>query len=316
MLVAGFTINLLTLLAIVLVGRPGGRRRDRDGGERRAPPPAGRAAAARRRATRRASSVGPIIAMTITLAAVYTPVAIQGGPHGRALPRVRLHAGGGGDRVGRRGAHAVADDELGCCGRRRRARLRGLRVNRRFEGVRAWYARALAWTLRRPRLGAGAVGDRGRADRAASTCSPSKELAPIEDQGVVFGIVQASANSTLDQTKLFAAKVHEVYASFPRRRQHLRDHHPHGRLRGHGHEALERRAARPPRAADGVVRRLAAIPGVRVIPLTPRRCRAAATSRSTSSSPRRPRPSGWSRSRTRSWPRPSPAGCSSSRTPT
>jgi multidrug efflux pump len=27
-----------------------------------------------------------------------------------------------------------------------------------------------------------------------------KELAPIEDQGVVFGIVQASANSTLDQT--------------------------------------------------------------------------------------------------------------------
>ena len=42
-----------------------------------------------------------------------------------------------------------------------------------------------------------------------------KELAPVEDQGVVFGIVQASANSTLDQTKLFAAKVDEVYRSFP-----------------------------------------------------------------------------------------------------
>jgi len=42
-----------------------------------------------------------------------------------------------------------------------------------------------------------------------------KELAPAEDQGVVFGIVQASANSTLDQTKLFTTKAHDVYRSFP-----------------------------------------------------------------------------------------------------
>ena len=42
-----------------------------------------------------------------------------------------------------------------------------------------------------------------------------KELAPMEDQGVVFGYVQAAADSTLDQTKLFAEKIHDVYASFP-----------------------------------------------------------------------------------------------------
>ena len=42
-----------------------------------------------------------------------------------------------------------------------------------------------------------------------------RELAPAEDQGVVFSIVQAAANSTIDQTKLFAAEINKVYQSFP-----------------------------------------------------------------------------------------------------
>src|SRR5258708_19595859 len=42
-----------------------------------------------------------------------------------------------------------------------------------------------------------------------------RELAPAEDQGVVFGVVQASANSTLDQTKLFMSEVYDVYHSIP-----------------------------------------------------------------------------------------------------
>src|SRR5207247_4135319 len=42
-----------------------------------------------------------------------------------------------------------------------------------------------------------------------------KELAPKEDQSVVFGIIQAAPNATLDQTKLFASQVHDVYRSFP-----------------------------------------------------------------------------------------------------
>src|SRR5262249_8209679 len=41
------------------------------------------------------------------------------------------------------------------------------------------------------------------------------ELAPTEDQGFVFAIVQASADSTLDQTKLFSEKVNDVWKSFP-----------------------------------------------------------------------------------------------------
>ena len=59
--------------------------------------------------------------MTITLAAVYTPVGDSGRPDRRAVPRVRLHAGRRGARLRRRGADAVADDGLEAAARRRHA---------------------------------------------------------------------------------------------------------------------------------------------------------------------------------------------------
>ena len=42
-----------------------------------------------------------------------------------------------------------------------------------------------------------------------------KDLAPKEDQGVVFGIVQAAPNATIDQTSRFTGKVNEVFKSMP-----------------------------------------------------------------------------------------------------
>ena len=42
-----------------------------------------------------------------------------------------------------------------------------------------------------------------------------QELAPAEDQGVVFGVIQAAANSTVEQTTLFTQQIHDVYKSFP-----------------------------------------------------------------------------------------------------
>ena len=42
-----------------------------------------------------------------------------------------------------------------------------------------------------------------------------KELAPMEDQGFIFGIIQGAANSTIDQTKLFADQVDDAYRSIP-----------------------------------------------------------------------------------------------------
>jgi multidrug efflux pump len=43
----------------------------------------------------------------------------------------------------------------------------------------------------------------------------AKELAPTEDQGVVFGIVEAAANATLDQTSRSAAAANRVFMGVP-----------------------------------------------------------------------------------------------------
>src|SRR5207244_11297969 len=87
-------------------------------------------------------------------------------------------------------------------------------VNRRFESVRGLYTRLLSGTLRyRPVvLTLWAV--------VAVLMIPfymfsQRELAPAEDQGVVFGVIQSSANSTIDQTNLFTQQVYDVYHSFP-----------------------------------------------------------------------------------------------------
>ena len=47
---------------------------------------------------------------------------------------------------------------------------------------------------------------------------------PTEDQGVVFGVIQAAPNSTIDQTKLFTNQVYDVYQSFPENAEHFPDH--------------------------------------------------------------------------------------------
>src|SRR4029450_1130154 len=87
-------------------------------------------------------------------------------------------------------------------------------VNRRFDSVRTRYTRMLTSTLRyRPVvLVLWAL--------VAVLIVPfymfsQQELAPAEDQGVVFGVVQASANATIDQTSLFSKQIYDVYHAFP-----------------------------------------------------------------------------------------------------
>src|SRR5438445_2570288 len=213
MLVAGFTINLLTLLAIVLsVGLVVDdaivmvEDVERHLHEGKTPYRAAIDAAR--------ELVGPIIAMTITLAAVYAPVGIQGGLTGAVVREFAFTLAGAvivsgvvaltlspmmGSKLLRSG-----DTERGFAGW----------INRRFESVRKGYTRSLAATLsyRPVVLALWAI--------VAVLIVPfylfsQRELAPSEDQGVVFGIVQAAANSTIDQTKLFTQQVHDVYRSLP-----------------------------------------------------------------------------------------------------
>ncbi|MGH9555508.1 MAG: efflux RND transporter permease subunit, partial [Terriglobales bacterium] len=267
MLVAGFTINLLTLLAIVLsvglvvddaIVMVENVERHLHSGKR----PFQAAIEAAR------ELVGPIIAMTITLAAVYAPVGIQGGLTGALFREFAFTLAGA---VIVSGVVALTlspmmaakmlragDTERGFAGW----------INRRFDGVRRAYARVLSGTLQyRPLvLALWAI--------VAALTLPlywfsQRELAPREDQGVVFGIIQASSNSTLDQTKLFADQIHDVYRSFPESKSIFQITSPAGGFGGMVTKPWSERTKTTEQLLVESMGPLSKIPGVRVIPLTP-----------------------------------------------
>src|SRR5437016_3310160 len=267
MLVAGFTINLLTLLAIVLsVGLVVDdaivmvENVERHIHEGKSPYRAAIDAAR--------ELVGPIIAMTITLAAVYAPVGIQGGLTGALFREFAFTLAGAvivsgivaltlspmmGSRLLRAG-----DTERGFAGW----------INRRFESVRQGYLNGLAGTLRyRPVvLVLWAI--------VIMLMVPfymfsQRELAPAEDQGVVFGVIQASPNSTIDQTKLFTNEVYDVYHSFPESQSIFQITTPTGGFGGMVTKPWSERKKTAQQLLLESAGPLSRIPGIRVIPLTP-----------------------------------------------
>jgi multidrug efflux pump len=267
MLAAGFTINLLTLLAIVLsVGLVVDdaivmvENIERHLHSGKSPFKAAIDAAH--------ELVGPIVAMTITLAAVYTPVGIQGGLTGALFREFAFTLAGAvivsgavaltlspmmGSKLLRSG-----DSERGFAGW----------INRRFDGVRRGYTSALSRTLRyRPAvLAVWAL--------VALLIVPfytfsQRELAPAEDQGVVFGIIQASANATIDQTKLFSAQVHDVYRTFPEAASIFQLMSPTGGFGGMVTRPWSERKKTAQQLLVESVGPLSKIPGIRVIPTTP-----------------------------------------------
>jgi multidrug efflux pump len=265
--IAGFTINLMTLLAIVLsvglvvddaiVMVENVERHLRAGMK----PFAAAIAAAR-------ELVGPIIAMTLTLAAVYTPVAIQGGLTGTLFREFAFTLAGAvivsgvvaltlspmmGSKLLRAG-----DEDRGFTGW----------INRRFDALRESYKRTLTGTLQyRPVvyvLWAAVV-----LLIAPFYMFSQRELAPAEDQGVVFGVIQASANSTLDQTKLYASKVEEVYRSFPERKNTFQLVYPTAGFGGMVTKPWDERKRTTTQLQQEAAAKLAKIPGIRVISLVP-----------------------------------------------
>jgi multidrug efflux pump len=267
MLVAGFTINLLTLLAIVLsVGLVVDdaivmvENVERHLHLGKSPFQSAKDAAR--------ELVGPIIAMTITLAAVYAPIGIQGGLTGALFREFAFTLAGAvvvsgivaltlspmmGSKLLRAG-----DTERGFAGI----------INRRFESVRNLYTRLLSGTLQyRPVvLTLWAV--------VAVLMIPfymfsQRELAPAEDQGVVFGVIQSSANATIDQTNLFTDQVYKVYKSFPENDSVFQITNPNGGFGGMVTKPWSQRKKTAQQLLVESTGPLSKIAGVRVIPLTP-----------------------------------------------
>ena len=267
MLAAGFTINLLTLLAIVLsvglvvddaIVMVENIERHLQRGKR----PFEAAVEGAR------ELVSPIISMTITLAAVYAPIGLQGGLTGTLFREFAFTLA---SAVIVSGVVALTlSPMMGSKLMRAGDSHRGFAgwINRRFEGVRDRYTRMLTGTLRyRPVvLVLWAL--------VALLIVPfymfsQRELAPEEDQGVVFGIVQAAANSTVDQTTLFTQQIHDVYRAFPEAESIFQITFPTGGFGGMVTKPWSDRSKTTQQLLMESMGPLSTIPGVRVIPLTP-----------------------------------------------
>lgn len=208
----GFTINLLTLLAIVL--SVGIVVDDAiivvENIERHLEEGMGRMEAA---ITGVRELIGPVIATTLTLVAVYLPIGFQGGLTGSLFREFALTLSGAvivstvvaltlspmlSSVVLKSGEHKGLAKIINTGFARLRRTYGGLlRV-----GLQTRWVSYLCWIA------------------LTLLCVPMfilspKELAPEEDQGVIFGIVDAPANLALEETARYAESANDAFMSFP-----------------------------------------------------------------------------------------------------
>jgi multidrug efflux pump len=263
----GFTLNLLTLLAIVLsvglvvddaiVVVENVERHLREG---RAPVDAALVAAR--------ELVGPIIAMTITLAAVYTPIAFQGGLTGSLFREFALTLAGA---VTISGVVALTlSPVMSSALLKRGQEEHGLagRINRAFDRLRATYLRQLDGVLRA----------RGAIYAAWAVVSvlavlmfwqSPKELAPAEDQGVIFGVLNTPANSTIDQLIPSTQAVHQAVRTLPESQFVFQLTFPNGGFWGVGMKPWDERKRTTAQMLPEVQAKVGVIPAVQTFPIVP-----------------------------------------------
>ena len=271
MQVFGFTLNLLTLLAIVLsvglvvddaiVVVENVERHMREGMSRM------NAALVGAR-----ELIGPIIAMTITLAAVYTPIALQGGLTGALFREFALTLAGA---VTISGVVALVLSPMMSAHLLRAGHadhgFSGF-VNRTFDRFRDWYGNHLDRTLAaRPAVYVvwGAITALALVMFVLIPSFASKELAPVEDQGVIFGIITAPANATIDDTIRYADAAGKIFQDVPDTRFTFQITFPD---QGFGGMVLKPWGIRKtPTAAylPLMQQKLGAIPGIQMFPVMP-----------------------------------------------
>ncbi len=214
MMLLGFTINLLTLLAIVLavgivvdeaiVVVENVERHIREG---RTPFDAAILGAR--------ELVGPVISMTITLAAVYAPIGFQGGLTGALFREFAFTLAGA---VAVSGFVALTLSPmmsaylLGGAESEEKG-LTGV-INHTFDRIRTRYDRVVGQSLTWVPVTL-TVAVLLTLLLVPFIMFAQRELAPKEDQGIVFTIIQAAPTSTIEQTLLFTDQVQAMYAATP-----------------------------------------------------------------------------------------------------
>ncbi|MGE5700660.1 MAG: efflux RND transporter permease subunit [Deltaproteobacteria bacterium] len=263
----GFTLNLLTLLAIVLsvglvvddaiVVVENVERHMREG----KPPMEAALTGAR-------ELVGPIIAMTVTLAAVYLPIGLQGGLTGALFREFAFTLAGA---VAISGIVALTlSPVMSARLLKPGAEERGLagRITRDFERLKNAYGRRLDATLS-SRPAVYAVWIAVSLVTIPMFMMSAKELAPMEDQGVIFGILDSSANSTIDQNSLYAAEVNRVFHNVPETKFTFQITFPNSGFGGMVVKPWKERERTIFEILPAVHQGLQKIPGIRIFPVTP-----------------------------------------------
>jgi len=267
MQVFGFTLNLLTLLAIVLsVGLvvddaivivENVERHIREG---KSPT---RAAILGAR-----ELLGPVIAMTITLAAVYAPIGFQGGLTGSLFREFAFTLAGAVFISGivaltlspvmsallLKGGH----EEEGLVGR----------INRGFDRLRRAYGRVLDLTLR-SRMAVYVIWIGLSLLSVPLFIMSAKELAPTEDQGIIFGIVEAAADATIDQTSFYTDAASKIMMRVPEAKQVFQLTSPNSGFGGLVLKPWSERERTVFAVSAAVQPQLAALPGIKMFMATP-----------------------------------------------
>ena len=267
MQVFGFTINLLTLLAIVLsVGLVVDdaivvvENVERHLSEGQTPIEAALLGAR--------ELVGPIIAMTMTLAAVYAPIGLQGGLTGSLFREFAFTLSGA---VIISGVVALTLSPM--------MSAKMLKPGIEEHGL----AKIIADYFKRLRTAYGRLLDVTLNARPAVytvwiilslltipmfIMSPA-ELAPLEDEGAIFTIIDAPANSALELTSHFSTAADKIFQSIPETDFTFQITFPSGGFGGLITKPWSERKRTTMQILSEVQQKLRAIPGIKVLPLTP-----------------------------------------------
>lgn len=263
----GFSLNLLTLLAIVL--SVGLVVDDAivvvENVERHLTEGKGRIEAALIAAR---ELVGPVIATTLVLVAVYTPIALQGGLTGAYFMEFAFTLTGAvviSTVVALTLSPMMSSNFL-----RANESERGFAgwITRQFEALKHRYSKLLSAALNsRPWIYSIWIALTVLAIPMFILSPP--ELAPTEDQGFLFGIVQTPSNSTLEQVSHYTQQMYDVYAETPEYDFTFQITNPMFGMGGMGLVPWSERDRNSVQITQDVQQRASVIPGINAFMLTP-----------------------------------------------
>ncbi len=263
----GFTVNLLTLLAIVLsVGLVVDdaivvvENIERHLSEGQTPVQAALLGAR--------ELVGPIIAMTITLATVYIPIGLQGGLTGSLFREFAFTLSGA---VAISGVVALTLSPMMSSKMLKPGiEEHGLakRIASDFKRFRKFYGRLLDITLdARPAVYAVWI-ILGLLAIPMFRMAPA-ELAPLEDEGALFSIIDAPASSSLELTSHFSRAADRIFQNVPEKDFTFEIVFPTSGFGGFITKPWNQRERTPFEILPEMQQKLRAITGIRVLLIAP-----------------------------------------------